>query len=76
LEEWWVRSSDGHVYVDKMIIPSTITFSDPPMNPADVFRYFEPDTGRLTFWFEEFNLKDVVAEAQRLIPILESLTST
>ena len=39
-----------------------------PYNDIDVFRMFHPSTGDVTFWGDSFNLREIVAEVQRILP--------
>ena len=41
------------------------------IDQIDKFRHLDPDSIKLIFWGEEFNLKAIVEEAQRLLPLLE-----
>lgn len=67
IEEWEQRS-ERKLFVDrnvgdknKMIFPA----------PADyeVFRNYDPATTELTFWGDSVNLRELVAEAGRILPI-------
>jgi hypothetical protein len=40
---------------------------------TDWFRVFDPTTADLTFWSQDFNLQQVVNEAQRILPKLREL---
>lgn len=65
VDEWWM-SSPSRIQVD-------LSFGDWSVGsniPDDhVFRTFDPATGDVVFWGERYNITDVVAAVQRIMPI-------
>lgn len=62
----WHRESKQHNCMDLNLgAPNAIAGID----EIDRFRMFDPGTGELWFWGENFNLKTLVAELNRLRPI-------
>jgi hypothetical protein len=67
LDDWW-RDSPGHNFVDQIVGPPNTVVVRPQVD-IDIFRRFDPGTGALMFWGKEFNLLEVVAEVERILPI-------
>ena len=66
LDDWW-RDSERHNYVDMNIGPEgQVEGAD----EIDVFRQFDPASGEVMFWSKRFNLREVIAEIQRILPIV------
>ncbi|MCA1704717.1 MAG: hypothetical protein LC808_16215 [Actinobacteria bacterium] len=67
VDEWW-RSSQGHNHVD-------LSFGDwgsssvQGIAPQEIFRTFDPSTGDVVFWGQRYNIPEVVAEVERIMPI-------
>ena len=40
-----------------------------------MFRVFDPTSGDLVFWGERFNLREIVTEVERLLPLVRAETS-
>ena len=68
LDDWW-RDSERHNHVDMSIGPEGMVRGT---EEIDMFRQFDPDTGEVMFWSERFNLQEVVAEIQRILPIVNA----
>jgi hypothetical protein len=65
LEEWFAKSEHRN-YVGRMIgQPGGIVGID----PAERFQQFDPTTATVAFWDHAVSLNDVVAEAQRILPL-------
>ncbi len=62
LDDWW-KTSEAHNHADMNI--GTITGLD----PKDSFRALDPKTMEAIFWGERFDLRSIVAEAERILPI-------
>lgn len=71
LDYWWTNSPNRNHIDFSLAPPGTI------QSPSDLdfFRELDPSTGELRFWGEQFDLKAVIAEIQRLLPIVEAETS-
>ncbi len=41
------------------------------LDPMDMFRLYDPATANLMFWGEEFNIKAIVFEVERILPKLQ-----
>ena len=39
------------------------------MAETDMFRVFDPTTTDLVFWGDRYNVREIVAEAERLLPL-------
>jgi hypothetical protein len=67
LDQWW-NTSTQHNYVDRNIGPERMI-----QGPAeiDTFRQLDPSTGHLIFWGQKFNVPELVAEASRLLPMVQ-----
>lgn len=65
LDQWW-NSSKDHNYLDMAIIPPG-TFRG--LADTDMFRVLDPSTAEIVFWGQRFNVREIVQEAARLLPI-------
>jgi hypothetical protein len=66
LERWWDQSKEQS-YVD-LCISDRPDFGGLPQ--SDTFRLLDKTTMTLTFWGQEFSLRDLVSETQRILPIV------
>ncbi|WP_157223717.1 hypothetical protein [Caulobacter sp. AP07] len=69
IDRWWVESK-AHNLADKIIGPKDGAIVG--MEPTDMFRMFDPNTTNVIFWGEEFNMRALVTEAQRIFPLLQA----
>ena len=65
LDKWWAESENRN-HLDMSVMPSAAVRG---MADIDKFRVLDPTTGDVVFWGETFSLRQIVAEAQRLLPI-------
>ncbi len=42
------------------------------IDPLDWFRNFDPHTTDLYFWSQEFNIRELVIEVQKILPTLRA----
>jgi len=68
LDKWW-KESIAHNHIDLIIGPKN-TIAGPA--EMDKFRHFDPTTGDMVFWGQEFNLKQILEEVQKVFPKLEA----
>jgi hypothetical protein len=61
--EWWWDNSKAHNVSDLIIDPDP---NAPTLDKGDMFRVYDSKTGNLVFWGEDFNLPEIVNEAQLL----------
>jgi hypothetical protein len=47
-------------------------FIEPPPEPVEVFRFYNPTTGYLTFWGDSISIPAIVKEAETLLPKAEA----
>jgi hypothetical protein len=66
IDAWW-RDSRPHGCVDLNIGPPTFLKSQLP--PESLFRSYDPDTGDVFFWGTQTNIKALVCEAERILPL-------
>jgi hypothetical protein len=68
LDQWW-KQSKRHNYIDLNLMsrPGIIG-----ANKIDCFRTFDPSSSTLTFWSQDFNLKELMDEVQKILPRLET----
>jgi hypothetical protein len=66
LDKWW-RKSQRHNQADFNIGSKTMISG---IDPIDWFRNFDPQTGNLYFWSQEFNIRELVIETQQIVPKL------
>lgn len=65
LDEWMAKSTRHSIH-DLMIGPlANLRGTD----AIDRFRHFDPATGEVTFWSDTFNVKRLIEEAYRILPI-------
>lgn len=66
LDEWWARSTD-HNYVDLNFgdVASTIQ----GVSPEDMFRSYDPQSGNVAFWGQQYNLPTIMNEIERIAPL-------
>jgi hypothetical protein len=69
LDKWWDKSSN-HNYVDMNFGDVQTAISG--IDQMDMFRNFDPSTADLMFWGQRFNVRNIVSEAKRLLPIAAS----
>lgn len=67
LDRWW-SDSKSHNICD-MNIASRQSISG--IDSLGWFRNFDPQTTDVTFWSEDFNIQNIVNEAQRILPKLQ-----
>ena len=68
LDKWWKESKTRSV-IDLNIGPRS--FLSISIDSLDWFRNFEATTLKLTFWSEDFNIQELIAEVQRIFPRVE-----
>jgi len=68
LDKWW-NESQQHNNVD-FNIGGKYAFGH--HEPIDYFRNFDPVTTELYFWSQEFNVKELITEVQRILPTLRA----
>lgn len=66
LDRWW-KDLRNHGVVDLIVGTNMLWRHD----EIDRFRLFDPATGQLSFWGQEFNVQALVAEVRRILPKLE-----
>lgn len=67
IDSWW-EESKMHNHADR-IIGGRQTIGG--IHPRDTFRWLDPESGDLIFWGESFNLRSIISEAARLLPLLQ-----
>jgi len=65
IDRWW-RESERHNHVDYSIGPAARSIVG--LEPRDIFRHFDPETGHIIFWGEHYDLKELVAAIRDLLP--------
>lgn len=68
LDRWW-EESKAHNYMDLLIGPKNMITGQAD---TDKFRHFDPKTGDMVFWGQEFNIKKLLDEVRKLRPKLEA----
>ena len=68
LDRWWKQSARHH-NVDMNIGPKGNMIKG--VDDIDMFRQFDPRTADVTFWGQEFNIKQLVAEVEKILPKVE-----
>lgn len=68
LERWWQESTD-HNHIDRIVGPSTMIDAD--FHELDWFRHFDPQSGTLIFWGEQYDLEALVRAAKELLSTAE-----
>jgi hypothetical protein len=66
LDRWWAQS-EQHNFVDMSVGPPNMIMGT---DDLDRFRMFDPATGNMTFWGEQFNIQAIVNEVNRIFPTL------
>jgi hypothetical protein len=66
LDEWW-RDSKQHNSVDFCIAPPDKIVG---FDTKELFRVYDPDTGIMHFWGDEFNIREIMNEVIRILPTL------
>ena len=68
LDRWWGEST-RHNHVDRNIGPQDFmkAFDD-----IDIFWAFDPSTGEIVLWGESFNLNALMAEVERVLPVVHA----
>jgi hypothetical protein len=64
LDDWWAKSS-AHNYIDMNIVDGGVSAAE-----IDTFRNFNPATGDLVFWGNRYNIHAIIAEVQRILPLV------
>jgi hypothetical protein len=67
LDTWWNKSV-SHFHVDRAIGPMSAPGG--PVAETDIFRALDPATMEIGFWGQRFNLREITAEVQRLLPLV------
>ena len=67
--ETWAKSSKRMIFIDMNVGPADGGIA-PGAEPIDHFRQFDPDTRRVLFWGEEYELTPVLREVERLASLL------
>lgn len=67
LDKWW-KKSKRHAYADMLIGNKDMIGG---IEKKDTFRRYDPVTTDIVFWGQEFNLKQLLTEAKRILPKLE-----
>lgn len=68
IDRWWSESQQ-HNYADKNIGPKDRTLIG--LDNIDMFRLFDPETTEIVFWGQEFNLRSIVNEVRKILPLLQ-----
>lgn len=71
LDEWW-KNSKAHQHIDLSVVTKqfrTVVVAGPDPE-YDWFRSIDLETGDLAFWGDEFNIKTLVGEVNRILPKL------
>lgn len=64
----WYATSTNHNYADYIIGPAARMFVG--LDPGDVFRHFDPETGDVIFWGEHYSIGALRDALQALLPIV------
>ena len=70
LEDWFGASED-HIYIGRAIGPKGSIVSIRGKEPEQLFGQFDPTTATVAFWERSVIVNDVVAEAERILSILQ-----
>jgi hypothetical protein len=65
LEKWW-KESKAHNFADMNIMNRSAIKG---IADIDRFRAFDPQTGYVAFWGDDFDLRAIVEEVRRILPI-------
>lgn len=71
IDRWWEESKTRNI-ADCNIGPKDQISG---FDRIEIFRSFDPKTKDVTFWGEDFNLQEIVAEVERLLPKLQAEAS-
>jgi hypothetical protein len=63
----WDATSPNHIFVDR-----NLGLSLPNMPTINLFRNYDPATGTLHFWGDEFTVPALVDEVRRILPLVEA----
>jgi hypothetical protein len=64
LEQWW-RESERHNFADRNIGSRN---SVEGLSEKEHFRWYDPETGILSFWGDQLDLREIGAEVIRILP--------
>jgi hypothetical protein len=64
----WRKESKRHNYSDYYIGPIGFISG---VDDIDMFRGFDPDTSTVLFWGQSFNIKEILDEVTRILPLVE-----
>jgi hypothetical protein len=70
IERWWVESP-SHSYLDMNVASRANLAKMGRFHPMDCFRNFDPKTDELTFWGEDFNIRELLQEIEKILPKLK-----
>ncbi len=68
LDEWW-QASKARNHLDQAVMPPGAVQG---IAQADMFRVLDPSTVELVFWGDRYNLREIVQEAKRILPLAEA----
>jgi hypothetical protein len=68
VEKWFAKSEERN-YVGRTIGPPGMIVG---IKGSELFRQFDPSTGRVAFWDHEVSVRDIYAEVQRILPLAET----
>ncbi|WP_407146070.1 hypothetical protein [Bradyrhizobium sp. ORS 86] len=67
LDRWWSKSAN-HNIADHLVGPPDIING---LLENEKFRHYDPTTTNVIFWGQEFNVRRIVEEINRVLPALE-----
>ncbi len=73
--ETWFERSANHIYIGRLIGGSN-AISVGGQDPSDKFGQFDPEHATVTFWDRTVDLNPVIAEAQRVLALIEQRRGT
>lgn len=68
LDRWWADSVTRN-YADRSVGPSTMIAG---LKEIELFRGYDPSTATARFWGDTYDLPEIVAEVQRIYPLLQT----
>jgi hypothetical protein len=68
IDRWWANSVH-HNLLDRMIGPPGMVSG---LADVDMFRVFDPATGSIFFWGEQYPLQPIATECERILPLAET----
>jgi hypothetical protein len=68
LDEWWA-TSETRTHFDTSVMPPAMVSG---VAETDMFRVLDPTTAELVFWGDRYDLRAIVTEVQRILPIAET----